>query len=159
MLDAHHVLYTVVGEGPEKERLIKITAELNLLKHVDFRGFIPHENILSIFQNHDIFILPSYYETFGRVYFEAMAQKLPIICAKNSGIHGLFRDGVEGLAVNHASIEDIYNKLLFLVKDDVRRIEIGIRGRLLVENYSWPRIAKLMRYEYDKILKSITQGS
>ena len=56
--------------------------------------------------------MPSYVETFGRVYFEAMAMGIPIICAKNSGIYGYYKEMEEGV---NFLMKSEHNHLLWLV--------------------------------------------
>ena len=98
--------------------------------------------------NYDIFILPSYYETFGRVYFEAMAAGIPVICAKNSGIYGYFKESVEGFSVDHKDINDICSKLELLIKDPSLRTQIGRNARKLVEAYTWENVVQELHQIY-----------
>ena len=53
----------------------------------------PKEQVLAHLRKNDIFIMPSYHETFGLVYAEAMSQGLPVIYTKGQGFDGFFEDG------------------------------------------------------------------
>ena len=55
--------------------------------------------------------MPSFPETFGLVYVEAMSQGLPIIYTKGQGIDGYFEDGKVGYPVNTKDSNDIVKKL------------------------------------------------
>ena len=142
LIPKYEITYTIIGKGPEKENLVKLVGDLHLNEHIKFVDHIPHEEISDQMYKHDVFIMPSYFETFGRVYFECMAMGIPVICAKNSGIYGLFKEKEEGLAVNHESIDEIIHALEYLIGHPRERIEIGLKGQKLVRNYTWTEVAK-----------------
>lgn len=151
LVPEYDILYTIIGRGPEKEALVRLVESLGLSEYVTFLDQIPHDEIAAEMHSHDIFIMPSYFETFGRVYFEVMAMGIPIICAKNSGIYGVFREGVEGLSVDHTNLDDIVSALELLVSDRGKRLEIGRAGQSLVDRFTWENIAKDMHGKYLKI--------
>jgi len=144
--------YTIIGRGPEKSRLTALVQNLGLSDTVTFVDFVPHDQIASELHKYDIFIMPSYPETFGRVYFEAMAMGIPIICAKNTGIYGFFKEGEEGLSVNHRNTNDIAEKLNYLISNPDERARIGKAGKKLVENYTWETIIEEIHQIYTKVV-------
>lgn len=146
--------YTLIGNGPEKEYIHSMVNSLGLEDLVLFIEQVPHEQIADEMYKHDIFILPSYFETFGRVYFEVMAMGIPVICAKNSGIYGLFKEKEEGLAVNHRSIDEIADALAYLIVNREERLRIGRNGQKLVKNYTWENVAKDLHQKYIAILSN-----
>lgn len=139
--ERYHFRYSIVGDGPEKENLENLIHQHHLHEEIQLIGKIPHDKVAEILSEHDIFIMPSYFETFGRVYFEAMALKLPVICAKNSGIYGLFEEMKQGISVDHTDINDIADKLEILISDKSLRERIGKNGYQLVKNYTWKNIS------------------
>jgi glycosyltransferase involved in cell wall biosynthesis len=143
--------YTIIGKGPEKDRLTGLVKKLGLSDAVTFIDFIPHDQIAAELYKYDIFIMPSYLETFGRVYFEAMAMGIPVICAKNTGIFGFFKEDEQGLSVDHRNTDDIAEKLEYLISHPVERARIGIAGKQLVENYTWETIVEEIHQIYDMV--------
>lgn len=156
--ERHNVQYTVAGRGPRREALEEQVASLGLKERVSFLGAVPYEEIDREMYRHDIFIMPSYFETFGRVYLEAMAMGIPIICARNSGIYGLFKDQEEGLAVDHTSVPAIAEALEALITDEQKRKEMGSNGKKLVEQYTWENVIKSLAAIYAEATGSITAG-
>jgi len=146
--------YTIVGSGPEKNALVSLTRKLNLTQCVDFIEKIPYQNIPEEMGKNDIFILPSYFESFGRVFFEAMAVGIPIICAKNTGIHGYFNEGEAGFSVLHDDVADIEEKLSLLLNSPELRKEMGRKAKKLMTNYTWDKIAVTFHDLYEKSLHS-----
>ncbi|MBN2612170.1 MAG: glycosyltransferase [Bacteroidales bacterium] len=147
LANKYNFTYTIVGEGPEKNNLVQLIKSYDLEKRVKLIGKVPYEKIGEILINQDIFIMISYFETFGRVYFEAMSMKIPIICAKNSGIFGFFKEMTEGISVKHDDIEDIIQKIELLISDETLRRSIGKNGFELVKQYTW----KNLTYTFNKL--------
>jgi glycosyltransferase involved in cell wall biosynthesis len=65
------------------------------------------EELLEEYRKADIFIMPSFTETFGLVYIEALSQGLPIIYTKGQGVDGYFNSGEVGYACNPSNVMDI----------------------------------------------------
>jgi glycosyltransferase involved in cell wall biosynthesis len=149
-LDFH---YTIIGDGPEKERLIQEVEEQELRDHVTFIPHVKHELMADEMQRHDLFVLPSYFETFGRVYFECMAMGIPVICAKNSGIYGLFRDGEEALSVDHRRQDELVRVLEQMLRSREERMRIGKNGQELVKRFTWDNIARQLKGYYRECLQ------
>lgn len=148
----YDVTFTIIGDGPERDHLLKLVKSLALEQNVKFIFHIPHNEIADEMYKHDIFIMPSYFETFGRVYFEVMAMGIPVICAKNSGIHGVFKEMEEGISVDHMNIEAISDALEYLISNPAERSRIGTNGKILVENYTWQNIAVNLQSKYAGII-------
>jgi len=90
---------SIIGDGPEREHLEKLSESLKLSK-VKFMGFVPHGAPLAEFyQNADVLIVPSIAEGFGAVIAEAMACGLPVIASDVGGIPTIVRHGINGLLV------------------------------------------------------------
>lgn len=73
----------ILGEGPELEKLITISKELDIQDYVDFPGFI--ENPYSILARADVFILSSKWEGYANVVIEALACGVPVIATDCPG--------------------------------------------------------------------------
>jgi glycosyltransferase involved in cell wall biosynthesis len=155
----YHFRYTIAGDGPEKNYLTNLVHHYDMQDIIQLTGKIPHQEIADILCEHDIFIMPSYFETFGRVYFEAMALGLPVICAKNSGIYGFFEEMKEGISVDHANIDDIAGKLELLISDRSLRHKIGNNGNELVKQYTWKNLAIKFNRIYNDSLKKVDMNS
>ncbi len=148
LVEKYKITYTVIGRGPEKEKLVQLVDHLQLGQKIEFVDHIDHNQIADETYKYDIFIMPSYIETFGRVYFEAMAMGIPIICAKNSGIFGYFKENEEGISVNHNNIDEIAEMIELLIVNPVKRLSIGKNGQKLVESYTWEKIAGILHARY-----------
>lgn len=70
---------TIVGDGIDKKYLMKKVKKLHLQTCVDFVGWIDHEKLPTVLQQHDLFVSLSTFETFGITYIEALASGIPCI--------------------------------------------------------------------------------
>ena len=90
---------SVVGDGPERERLERLSATLGLTPAVEFAGAVAGEQVAGHYRDADVFCLPSHAEGVPIVLMEAMAARLPVIATRIAGIPELISDGESGLLV------------------------------------------------------------
>ena len=69
----------IVGSGPDLGRLQRLVEEQSLSEIAVFRGHIPNERLVREFENYEMLVLPSHYETFGLVIAESLYAGLPCI--------------------------------------------------------------------------------
>lgn len=67
----------IVSDGPEKNKLLKLTKRLGIEKKVIFLGWV--DNFFPYLSQADIFVFSSNYEGFGITIIEAMAAGVPVI--------------------------------------------------------------------------------
>lgn len=77
----------------------------------------PKEQLIELYRQADIFVMPSYSETFGLVYAEAMTQALPVVYTQGQGFDGQFDEGRVGFHVDPYSADDIVYVLKRIIND------------------------------------------
>ena len=113
----------LLGEGPERERLLGLAARLGLGDRVDLPGIVdnPTGSYLA-----DIFCLPSRYEGFPMALCEAMAAGLPPVAFDcPTGPAEIIRHGVDGLLVPCGDVNALARSLDQLMGDGGRREAMG----------------------------------
>lgn len=65
--------FTVVGDGPERSHLERLTRSIRIEKAVSFCGFVKHEEVLRRLRESDVLVFPSVRDFGGGVVFEALA--------------------------------------------------------------------------------------
>lgn len=91
----YNAMLTVIGENQDNAEYQKIKA----FDCVRLLPFMNQEELINAYGAHDIFLLPSVNETFGRVYLEAMSQGLPVLYTRGQGFDKTFAEGEVGYAV------------------------------------------------------------
>ena len=106
----------LVGDGPERSEMEKITREACSIQDVRFLGKMSNvEEILSVC---DLFIMTSEKESFGLAALEAMACQVPLISTNVGGLLELNQNGVTGYTCNVGDIEDMVEKTLHILQKD-----------------------------------------
>lgn len=108
-----------VGDGEEKENLIRRSIELGIEEKVIFFGRVEYQQIPVMMNFSDVLILPSIEEGVGRVILEAMSMKLPVIASNVGGIPLVIDDKENGLLFEVGDIAAIKNNVLYLVNNQV----------------------------------------
>lgn len=111
---------------------------------------MPKEKLIRRYQNSDIFVMPSFTETFGLVYAEAMSQGLPVIYSKNQGFDQQFDEGYVGYHVIANSPEDVAKGIRGVI-ENYSNIQKNVVSA--ARKFSW---AKLVQ-EYDKVYRMAAQ--
>lgn len=88
--------YSIVGDGPELQKLQKFALDIVVNAHVIFEGKASAETVRKKMDECDIMVLISKEETFGLVYLEAMARGCIVIGTKGEGIDGVIVHGENG---------------------------------------------------------------
>lgn len=121
----------IIGDGPEKKNLVRLTKELGLSEKIMFIG--SRENIFDYLQIFDIFVLPSdISESFGNSAVEAMGFGVPSIVMRDGG--GLLEHiipGKTGLIANDT--EHLSGLLRELIGNRQLRTEIGENGKRYIK--------------------------
>lgn len=88
---------TVVGDGPDRAELERLTASWGIGSQVRFTGFVA--NASDLMPTHQAYLHVAKMESFGIVLIEAMSHGLPVFAAPVGGIPEVFSNGVEGLQI------------------------------------------------------------
>lgn len=117
---------TLVGDGPEREKLKALASRYDLQSRVHFRGYIPAgEALWQVYSQADMFILPSLSEAQGKVLVEAMAAGLPIVATCVGGIPSIIQHGKTGLLVAPHSPSDLLAAIQSMLADSDLRHQLG----------------------------------
>jgi glycosyltransferase involved in cell wall biosynthesis len=76
---------TIVGKGPEEDRLKAAAAACGLGRSIDFISWLPRQRLFELYTEHDLFVFPSLHDSSGGVVLEALAHGLPVVCLDLGG--------------------------------------------------------------------------
>jgi len=116
----------------------RIYDKLRKLEFVRYLGYKSKQELINIYRDNHLFVLPSKRETFGLVYAEAMSQGLPVIYSRGQGFDGQFEDGEIGYSVNNEDASEIADSIIAAYKEIDE-----ISGRCIQESkrFCWNDIA------------------
>jgi glycosyltransferase involved in cell wall biosynthesis len=116
--------YSIVGDGPDRDTLVQLTAELGLSERVKFTGALSSNDVRRILSKADVFILPSTGtgEAWPVSVMEAMAAGTPVIATEIGATREMIRSGFDGFLVPQTDPAAIFEKLQLLAHNlDLRR--------------------------------------
>lgn len=80
LLRAGSARFTVLGDGPERNRLEQLARALGLEETVSFRGWVSHKEVFESLRSADVFVFPSLRDNGAGVVFQALASgAVPVV--------------------------------------------------------------------------------
>lgn len=135
-----HIEYTIVGDGPLSSKLKNEAKENGIENKVHFLGSKNHHEVLRYLSEAHLFIAPSVTASDGDQegvpvsIMEAMASGLPVISTFHSGIPELVSNLESGFLVPERDAYALAEKIILLIQNPDKCLEMGERGRKIVED-------------------------
>jgi len=142
---------TLVGTGDAEAELRYLAATLGISEAVTFTGYVPHNEMLALYHQADIFALPSQNEGMSIALLEAMAAGLPVIVTTTGGTAELVKPGQNGYVVPWANVPELTAALGMLGQDACARRRMGNESQRLAARFSWSTLTQ----EYVKLCHQI----
>jgi len=131
--------WDIVGDGPLRGRLERLSAELGLSGRVRFHGAMTREHIQARLNAAQLFFAPSITSKDGDqegipvAIMEAAARGMPVLSTRHSGITELVHDGKNGYLADELNVSEMAQKLTTLLHEPQRWSDMGRAGRSVVE--------------------------
>lgn len=135
---------TVVGRVVDKRVFRQIIAD-------KYTTYIPPKDkteLIHIYRENDIFVMPSHAETFGLVYVEAMSQGVPVVYTKGQGFDGQFPEGVVGYHVDDKDPEDVAAGIEKIIE---QYKEMSARCTKNIDKFRWMSICETYQSIYREV--------
>lgn len=142
------------GEESEKERLKAVASSLGVRDRVDFLGSVAHHELPYFYAAADAVVMPSYSESFGLVALEAQACGRPVVASGVSGLRSVVRDEVSGYLIEGHDPALYAERIGRLLADPELAQQMGLRGRLLAQRFSWTRTADRLEELFENVVES-----
>jgi len=151
-------VFVLAGEGPERESLEALAAQLGIGERVRFLG--RRDDVPQLLAACDVFALPSLYEGSSLAVLEAMAAGAPVVSSAIGGTDELIEDGSSGLLVPPGDAEALAAALRRLLGDPELRVSLADRARERVErDLTRERMAARVTGVYRELLGSVPEGA
>ena len=146
-------LYVIGGTNNTEEvnRLKKICIDLNLNEKVHFIGSISRAQLKYYYNSADLYVLPSYYESFGLSVLEAAACGRPTIASKVGGLPSIIRDNETGFLLEQRSLGSLIKKIEILLNDKELSDTMGRAARKQAEKLNWGIAVNQLKNLFDKL--------
>jgi glycosyltransferase involved in cell wall biosynthesis len=145
---------TVVGGGGDVQGRVQALLDARASSGVSCLGRISDRvQLRALYCSHDVLVMPSFRETFGLTYIEALSQGVPVVHSRGQGIAGYFAANTVAAAVDPTDAQSIVKGVL-----DVAARLPAVRDvcRCEARRFDWRQIGQTYRDTYRSILGDST---
>jgi L-malate glycosyltransferase len=139
------------GIGPQMSTLKDLVQNLNLKKNVTFLGLLDEKEKFAYMKSIDIFVLPSYWDSFPVALLEAMACGKPIITTDVGGNPFAVSDKINGFLVKPGDWQQIADRIIFLINNKDIYNTMGQESKKRSNDFKWEIIAEQTKEVYTEI--------
>lgn len=125
-------LLIIGGKGDASEYVKKYLSE-----KIEYIDYLDKKKLYYYYKSSSIFVLPSYYDSWGQVVCEAMSCGVPVIISKNTGSRDLVVDGHNGFVINVSDNKSLGEKIKYFYKNRGEIIRMGNNAKECVGNFTW----------------------
>jgi len=138
--------------GRNVDQLASTTNRLGIAQIFSLRGEIrsgrsfqehPSQELAELYQQADVFVLPSLLESFGVVLIEAMAAGLPVITTDTDGCRDVIRGGKDGIMVPKGDAQALASAMARLLEDSNECAKYELLSRKRAEDFDWEKLARM----------------
>jgi glycosyltransferase involved in cell wall biosynthesis len=146
----------ILGDGPDRPRLMALADHLKIADRVQFLGHRPSTETPAFYRKLDLLVLPSvsrpnWIEQFGRVLVEAMACGVPVVGSDCGELPNVIGDA--GLVFPERDALALRAAIESLAADPARRAELAARGRARVlDRFTQAQVAAATYRVYQEMM-------
>ncbi len=145
-----NVVAVVVGRE-DPSRYLDVARSLGVSDRIRFYPF--SDSLEDFYNGADIYVFPSFYESFGLSILEAMSCGKPVICGREAGVVEILEDGREAFVLDRWDDPiELAEKIRSIATPGVAS-RMGREGRRTAERHSWDKTVQLTRDAYAQALR------
>jgi glycogen(starch) synthase len=150
------VRFLVAGSGTHEAELKRQAAELGLMEHGTFMGWIGDDVLHSLYRIADLCVVPSIYEPFGIVALEAMASGCPCIVADTGGLREVVPNHDVGLRFRSRDPRSLARMMTRVLTDGDLRDRLVTEASEHVLRFDWADVARQTLEVYEGLAQPAT---
>ena len=133
-LSNKNISLTIIGDGSEKKRFLKISNALGISNKIKWVNKINYKKMNEMYQQHDLFFFPSYHDSGGNVIYEASYNQLPVAALDTAAANYLFTKNKKYQLVSILqSRSEIINKfeknINLIIRNRKLRYSLGLKNK------------------------------
>jgi glycogen(starch) synthase len=134
--------FLVAGSGTHEAELRRQAADLGLMSHGTFLGWIGDDVLHSLYRIADLTVVPSIYEPFGLVALEAMASGCPCIVADTGGLREVVPHEEAGMRFQARDPDALAEVAIRVLSDDDLGRRLVAEAYQHVRRFDWADVAE-----------------
>ena len=141
----------IVGDGVLRPQIEKKISNLNLEKHVELRGALPHRDLIPLLCQSRIFVLASLKEGTPKTAIEALACETPVVVTEACALTEYINE--VGVEVPSGDAERLAEALSALIDDVTSWQAYSNNARKVAKQFSWASVARVEKEAIKELLR------
>ncbi len=147
-----NVRFIMAGSGDMTRRMIELAHQMGIGHKVLFTGFLRGDDVRRVFRMADLYVMPSVSEPFGIAPLEALANDVPVLISKQSGVSEILR---HALKVDFWDVDEMANKIVAVLRHPPLQATLRNHGSIEVRRLSWIDSARNCLRVYESTLADV----
>ena len=149
--ESSHASMTWVCRKSEHEAVRALLSPIARTR-VELRGWTTQSELRSIYDSHGVFLYPSLFDGFGKVFLEAMARGLCVVGTHAGGMPDIIKDGENGLLVGFHDPAAVVSAVRGLWRNPADAERMASAAAATARGYSWNRVGSETAAFYTRLL-------
>lgn len=108
---------------------------------IRFMDWVPQDQLIGIYDQHGVFLFPSFFEGFGKAFLEAMSRGLVVIASEEGGAKDMISPSHNGYLTAVGDIEAIVDAYSEIHSNPFLAEKLSFNARETAMAYTWDRVA------------------
>ena len=113
---------------------------------------LQHE-LIDVYDRHGVFLFPSFFEGFGKVFLEAMSRGLVVVAADNGGMKDIISDGLDGYKVPTGDVQAMVRCVEAALADPQASAAVSNRAIQTASRFTWDAFARNSTAFYESLIR------
>jgi len=138
LLQQHHSDYTllIIGDGEQRPELEEWTKTQGLEQSVQWLGWVNYNQLGDYFHKADVFVLPTFEDTWGMVTLEAMLFGQAILCSEGAGSSELVQTGENGYVFDPNQPQQLADFMAQFIQHPQLSQQMGQQSKEIIAPYT-----------------------
>lgn len=110
-------------------------------RRVQFLDWMPRSELMTIYDEHKVFLFPSYFEGFALSFLEAMSRGCCVVASRIDGMHQTIVSGSNGYTVPSGDIQAFIDVVTLVLTDPKKMGDVSNAARATASRFTWDRTA------------------
>jgi glycosyltransferase involved in cell wall biosynthesis len=140
-------------QNPWNKDLVRVQGMAEQNKNIFRLGFVPSEDLIALYNNATLFIMPSIYEGFGLPILEAMSCGCPVIASREGSLAEVA--GEAARYVDPYNVDSIIKGISEVFNNLNLQKELSQKGIIQAKKFTWKKTADGTMAVYSSLLCSV----
>jgi len=136
------VRFVIAGDGPDKQRLMRMVKTLKLDPYIAFLGKVTEEEKIRLLQQSWVFVNPSLIEGWGITTIEANACGTPVVASNVQGLRDAVHNPHSGFLVPYGNASEFAHSIMHILNNPRIRTTMSKEALLWAQKFGWDESAE-----------------